>query len=493
MAKNLIAVRVVLELKRRMMQEAAKQQTPEQTFAAEEIRKCRADFRYFLRYWKFTNRETGEVMDFSEPWPGQSEFADLMMEHKWIIALKAGKLGFTQIETAYDAWVALFGPPNARVHVFSRVHPAAQELLGYIEFGLSQLPEYMKPTFLEEEAGGKTSTSLMWRYGEYDTRRIVAYAAGKSVSIDQSCIHAHVDELARMSFPLKLWNAVYSTVSPSLGSCHIVSRGNGPNNYMAELWRAAKSGRSKLHAFFTSWRGRPDRDEAWYAQQSEDMTTQELLHFAPEREEDALAGDMSESFVPIQQWDACIDPEVLPLSPEADKRTPLVVGVDAAVSGDTFAIVVVSRNTKAHATDVDIRDVGIWYPQQGGDGAIDYSEPKAYLENLIKTYNVTCVVYDPYQLHYMMQEFNKRGIVWVDPFDQGARRLKADGQYRTMIMHRNVHHRGDKVMRKHMENAGVKTYAEDKAIRMVKLEQGSPIDLGVAGSMAIEQCLRLAL
>jgi hypothetical protein len=43
-----------------------------------------------------------------------------------ILALKAGKLGFTELARACDAWVTLFRQSNARVHLFCRDARAAR-------------------------------------------------------------------------------------------------------------------------------------------------------------------------------------------------------------------------------------------------------------------------------------------------------------------------------------------------------------------------------
>src|SRR3990172_6824393 len=70
----------------------------------EERHTMAASFLGFLPYWQFVNRDTGEVLAFGDPqtgelalWEGQQHFADHMVEHPWIYALKAGKLGFTEL------------------------------------------------------------------------------------------------------------------------------------------------------------------------------------------------------------------------------------------------------------------------------------------------------------------------------------------------------------------------------------------------------------
>lgn len=94
----------------------------------------------------------------AELWAGQERFAELMTSAPRILALKAGKLGFTELECAFDAWVALFSQPNARVHLFSLNADAAQELLRYVRFGITHLPWYMQLFIMTNAHGGTRPT-----------------------------------------------------------------------------------------------------------------------------------------------------------------------------------------------------------------------------------------------------------------------------------------------------------------------------------------------
>lgn len=474
-------------------------------------RASRSSFLGFLPYWSFKSRETGEVLTFEKLWVGQEAFARLMEQERFILALKAGKLGLTELECAYDAWVAFFGPPNGRVHLFSRDDRASQDLLSYIRFGLAHLPPGMRPELLDREAGGDTTRSLKFRLGEEDLRAIIAYAAGPTVSVDQTCQHAHVDELAKMPFPEKTWAAVFSTIAPG-GSCHVVTRGAGDDNYVATLWRAALEGTSDLYPFFQPWTARPDRDPAWFESQAGSLTLQALKHFAPETAEDALAGDADNEFIPIELWDRCRE-EMPPFLPGT--KEPVVIAVDAAVRGDCFAIVAVTRHPDRH-DDVAVRAVRKWDPPRGG--MIDFAEPESFLRAICKggcamghfepwdgcpacrdrarlpPYNVIQIVYDPYQLESMMGTFRKEGFVWCNPFSQHTDRLIADSQLRTLIINRRIAHDGNRFLREHIQNAAADVSPkEDTRLRIRKKHPDKKVDLTVALSMATYECLRLLL
>ena len=281
--------------------------TPEQV---QEAAWCQQSFHRWLRHWHFTNRETGGVETFGRCiehgdehpgalWPGQRTLMEHMNEHPWLFALKAGKLGFTELECAYDGWVTRFRHPNASVHVFSRDAAAAEELLGYIRFGLSHLPEWMQLPIYEGR-GADTDVSLKYQAGPDDVRTVVRYAAGPHVAIDQSATHSHVDELARMLYTELTWTAVESTVPDEGGTVHIVTRGAGAGNYSATLWQKAMRGESRLYPFFAAWDQRPDRDADWYKRQTGEHTELGLQQFAPTTWEEAIGGPGTAAVIPLQ-------------------------------------------------------------------------------------------------------------------------------------------------------------------------------------------------
>lgn len=496
-------------------------------------------FETFLPYWHFIDRETGDLKTFGrcplhgeehggEVWAGQRAFIDAIKEHDWLYALKAGKLGFTELECAFDAWRAMAGPKNARVHLFSRDDRASQQLLSYVEFGLARLPEWLRPMFLQEEAGGKSAHSLRFRLASDDVRTVVSYAAAAEVSIDLTCHHAHLDELAVMQFAERIWSSVYTTVAP-YGTCHVATRGRGEHVFAARLWKMAIAGTARLFPFFTPWQARPGRDAGWYAVQEGSLSTQALRHFAPETPEDALAGSDEQAYVPIELWDRCRE-TLPPLITFEDGRpivdqTPLVLALDAAVSNDCFGIVVGSRHPdpEREATDVAVRGVRLWSPP-GHGGHISMADPRSfvymliaggclagharneYLDDprdgcdacasgvLVPPHNIAALTYDPYQLESIMQDIRRDGIVPLYPFQQMGERLIADSELRDLIVNRRIAHDGNAALREHIENSAAKLDAkEDRRIRIVKRAPERKIDLAVALSMMCKKVLYLNL
>lgn len=522
---------------------------------AQILANCGDSFLAFLPWWKFKVRDVvgrnQPVRAFDELWRGQHALAELMDDRHdpryqngpWIFALKAGKLGFSELECAYDAYVARFRGPNTRVHIFSRDLEASKEMLKIVRFGLTHLPPWFGVRLARRsEPGGDNTTSLRFRVGIDDERVIKSYATGEHIGVDQSCHHAHVDEWAHMLHKKEVWENVQTTVAQDGGSLHIVTRGAGDDATVRETWDAAVAGTSELRPFFSPWQGRDNRDAEWLEREARKNTVVGLQHFAPETPEEALMGDEANDFLPILSWDACLDPGLAPLMP-GDQGDPLVAAVDAAITGDSFAIVVVSRHPdhpnpcgRSHG-DPAVRAVKVWKPEQFAGGRINFRVAEGWLRTLceggcpgdptagieahplyapggstppewsrrqdcaacvagatILRHNVFKVVYDKFQLEDMMQRFRQDGVVTVGEFDQGSDRLVADAGLRALVIQRRLAHNGDRTLREHIENARAKLQAnEDSKLRIIKKDAKRRVDAAVAASMATDEVLRLYL
>ena len=179
------------------------------------------------------------------------------------------------------------------------------------------------------------------------------------------------------------------------------------------------------------------------------------------------------AFTTMTAWDACAG-NVPPLG----AMTPGIVGVDAAVSGDCFAIVAVSLDGE----DVLVRELALWAPEAGRP--LDFDEPRSYLAAFCAAHNVQTIAYDPYQLHDFMQRFQQAHTISVEPFQQGPPRVRADSHLLQLIRNGRLRHDGDARLREHVQNAGFKVSPiEDSQGRLVKRGQGK-IDAVVALSMA---------
>jgi len=198
-----------------------------------------------------------------------------------------------------------------------------------------------------------------------------------------------------------------------------------------------------------------------------------------------------QSFVQIEWWDACQVDNLPPIG-----NNEVVISLDAAVSNDCFAMVVLSRQ----GDNTVLRYARKWSPVNGkilyrspdaGTGPDKDTEyPEGMLRHICERYNVVIVVYDEFQLHSFCSALAIEGIAAFQVFKQDSPRLVADKLLYDCIRDRRILHNGDfGDMREHIANAN--STAEDKdKLRIIKRSQDKKIDLCVALSMCNERALR---
>lgn len=246
----------------------------------------------------------------------------------------------------------------------------------------------------------------------------------------------------------------------------------------------------------------PWQTEAYYAEEANTLRPSEFRRIHMNYWIDPV-----EKAIPVEWWDQCnvsmrYGDDVA--MPPLDDRTPVVAGVDAAVSKDCCALVLLSRNPFLDKRDpeynkqVAVRLVRVWRPPHSG-GKIDLTETlEKAIKEVCRKYNVIMVCYDKYQLEKMARDLQKEVATKFYEFSQGSLRSVADQQLHTMIIHRRVLHDGNQVLRSHVDNAAAKTSGEK--LRFVKPDSSEqfgrtkrPIDALVATSMGAYKCLRLIL
>lgn len=173
--------------------------------------------------------------------------------------------------------------------------------------------------------------------------------------------------------------------------------------------------------------------------------------------------------------------------PKLAKKEKLIIAVDAAygINGDCFAVVGITKHPTDKTKKVAQRIARIWRAsnkkQLQFKNAIkpeDDTYPYGCLLKLTKQYNVTCIVYDPYQLHSMASEMSQKRIAWLKEFKQGKPREQADNDLYKLIRDKEITIQNDLVI-EHLKNAN-----RNSKGRLVKRNQEKKIDLAVALSMA---------
>lgn len=260
--------------------------------------------------------------------------------------------------------------------------------------------------------------------------------------------------------------------------------------------------RAKLYCYWDEGpeaRRLPWQNEDYYQEQAATLRPSEFSRIHENKWADPV-----EKAIPIEWWDRCQATEIYKdRIPPLDSRTPIVVGLDAAISKDCCALVAVSRNPFLKQRDSEynkqaaVRIVRVWEPPIGGKIDLTETLEKA-LKEIARRYNVIMAVYDEYQLAKMASDISKEGRILMKAFSQASLRARADNDLHTMIVHRRIIHNGQHILRTHVDNAAAKTTGDK--LRFVKRDEGesfgrtrSPIDALVALSMATYKSLRLVL
>jgi hypothetical protein len=192
--------------------------------------------------------------------------------------------------------------------------------------------------------------------------------------------------------------------------------------------------------------------------------------------------DDIERFLPSMLfWDSCLEPGLKPL----DKHRPVVLAADAGIRNDNFALIGITGHQDAsRKSQAQIAFSRVWKPRPGK--ALDFDLIEEEIKTICRLLNVTLIVYDEYQLHQMMTRLKDKRIVETKKFSQQAERAKADKFLLDSITQRQISHDGSHTeLREHLDNADRKIAGEDRAIRLVKREDGLKIDAAVSLSMAL--------
>jgi phage terminase large subunit-like protein len=230
---------------------------------------------------------------------------------------------------------------------------------------------------------------------------------------------------------------------------------------------------------FATWVTEPHFDwqtPEYYADQARQLTDEQFQRM--HRNAWVSSG---QTFVPVEWWNACR--QSLP----GWERESMVVGVDAAVTSDCFAIVGITR----HGDQLAVRYVQVWAPPK--DGEINFAEPEAELRRLCQDYNVIQIAYDKTELQDMAQRLRRDKVTWLKKFDQGMERAAADKQLYDCIRDRRIFHSGEADLTAHITNANADINKQENRLRLIKRANHLKIDAAVALSMAVSEALRLNL
>lgn len=405
-------------------------------------------------------------------WSAQRELAPILFNERRLLFLKARQLGITWLILAYLLYSCWYQAGTV-VLVFSQGEKEAQELVRRIKGMADRYPS--PPSNLTEN----NTEVLRWLNGSSVRSLAATQKAGRSFTASI----VFMDEYAFMVYGSQVYTAVKPAADAGNAQIILNSTANGDDDDFAIKWRQAETGQSTFKSIFLPWSARPDRTQDWYEQTARDAVSMaDHLREYPATPDEAFTPRTEERFLDdMLLWD-----RLRVALPVPTRYEPMILAADAAVSGDTFALVAVSGWTGGlHA----VRWVRAYVPN---GQPLDYALMDADVREFCQNYNVIGFTYDPYQLHKFATDLHRDGVVMIIPFNQGNDRAIADKQLFDAIRNRSLVHNGDVTLRDHLANANKKT-ANDKTLRLVKRSASKKIDCAVTLSMAYDRALRMGL
>lgn len=223
---------------------------------------------------------------------------------------------------------------------------------------------------------------------------------------------------------------------------------------------------------------------AYYIEEEAHLTPSEFLRM--HRNQWATSEDV---FVPYEWWTACN------AQYEAVKSNePVIIALDAGVSSDCFAVVMVTRRSVPDEQGTMTHKVQVQYSrkyQPTPGHKLDFAPIEMEVRRLLNTYNCMELCYDPYQLVDMMGRIRSEEAVNVREFNQASPRAIADKRLFDLIRERRIEHNNDADLNAHIKAANRKPEDENK-LRIIKRTPQDKIDLTVALSMAADRSFAYA-
>jgi hypothetical protein len=262
----------------------------------DEILTCAEDPFYFIdRYCQIYDATLSDWIPF-RLWTEQIEVLDALREHRLLIILKARQLGMSWLVLARALWVMIFRSA-ATVFVFSKRADEAAYLLG--EERLRGMYRRL-PGWLRVPVAGADAT-MTWALANGSVAHAFPTTAGDSYTATL----AIVDEADLCPDLGRLLRSVKPTIDGG-GQLIMLSQPDKTKleSEFKRVYRSAKLGQSPWHPIFLPWNARPDRTDAWYAEQRQDIfertgSLDDLFEQYPATDTEALsARSLDKRFAP---------------------------------------------------------------------------------------------------------------------------------------------------------------------------------------------------
>lgn len=191
----------------------------------------------------------------------------------------------------------------------------------------------------------------------------------------------------------------------------------------------------------------------------------------------------SETFVPIELYDKCVNGSLSPFTITPDhpfRHFPIALGVDIGLKHDTMALVGSYYDFSRKVCGIAFHRVFI--PPPGALLDIE-ATAETFIREVCKRFNVFAVLYDPYQFQRSAVTLIKAGLPLIEYNQSVSNMIAATSAFYELLRSRKLEVYQDDELRDHVRYASVEI--STRGARLVKGKHAKyPIDAAVAMAMS---------
>lgn len=223
-----------------------------------EMKKCKADFEYFITtYVKIISLDKGE-MTFSL-YKFQRKFLRTVHRNRKVISMQPRQSGKTQTIVAYLLWFSLFNSTK-NIAIVANKLAAAREIMERYQFAYERLPLWLQ------------SPVKVWNKGSlelYNGSKVFTAATTKSGIRGKSCDILYIDECSYIdnNVATDFFAAIAPTLSSGKSTKLIITSTPRGMNHFQTMWSEAENGKNGIVPLRIYYHEHPDRDETWAIEQ----------------------------------------------------------------------------------------------------------------------------------------------------------------------------------------------------------------------------------
>lgn len=227
---------------------------------------------YFLsNYFYIQHPVKGRML--YDPFDYQKRLVDTYHNYRFSISLMPRQTGKSTTAAGYLLWYAMF-IPDSTILIAAHKYTGSQEIMQRIRYAYESVPNFIRAGAVSYNKG-----SIDFDNGSRIISSTTTENTGRGLSI--SLLYCDEFAFVRPTIAREFWTSISPTLATG-GKCIITSTPNSDEDQFAILWKGANKcideygnqtrvGQNGFRAFRSYWKEHPDRDEAWAAQQRQQL------------------------------------------------------------------------------------------------------------------------------------------------------------------------------------------------------------------------------